>query len=311
MRQLDLVTMENITPINYLQSTSKIYGADSETLAFVLGLIKPFFLVKTRRDENDTEIILLDPFHNAAIKDLSGGQRRMLAIAAALFQNSSLLLLDEPVSGLDSVSSMKVIEFLRFIAQEHDVTILMTLHQPSGEILDAMDETMVLSKGKVVFDSRVNSIGDKRQSTPDFIHELLSGETEVKKIICDVDHETSEHNPSPFFMTERNRRESSNHFCGMKEPPHIPENDELLEPYLAKLRLWQVRPLVRRMSLEYCLKAQDVLVLPMCFLLLALGGIIDAKNPYLCKYNQTSTFNRDAILPIIPNFDFLFLPHLP
>merc|ERR1712194_44004 len=119
MRQLDLGTMENMTPIDYLHSTSKIFGADQENLDFVLDLVQPFFPIKTKRDENNVEVTQLDPFQNANIRELSGGQRRMLAIAAALFQNTNLLLLDEPLSGLDSVSSMKVIKLLKFIAQEN------------------------------------------------------------------------------------------------------------------------------------------------------------------------------------------------
>lgn len=41
----------------------------------------------------------------------------------------SLLLLDEPLSGVDSASSEKIIELLKTIAKDNSMTILMTLHQ--------------------------------------------------------------------------------------------------------------------------------------------------------------------------------------
>ncbi len=263
MRQLDLVTMENLTPLEYLSSTSKIYGAESETLEFVLGLVKPFFPVKTA--------VLLDPFHNAAIRDLSGGQRRMLAIAAALFQNSSLLLLDEPLSGLDSVSSMKVIELLTFIAKEKSVTILMTLHQPSCRILEAMNGITVLAKGRVTYDSRLESTKCnkvRRGSSIDFIHELLAGIGEV----IDLEEDLGD---SDDWMKSCSSPDS--------DPPRVKPYDRI-QSHLKKLRLWQVRPLVRRMSLDHRLKPQDILPLPICLLIVAGWASFDAKNPLIGKY---------------------------
>jgi len=273
MRQLDLGTMENMTPIDYLHSTSKIFGADQENLDFVLDLVQPFFPIKTKLDENNVEVTQLDPFQNANIRELSGGQRRMLAIAAALFQNSNLLLLDEPLSGLDSVSSMKVIKLLKFIAQENAVTVFMTLHQPSNEILDEMDGVVVLDNGKKLFDNRTDSLGDDASSA-EFIHELLRESTIgiPKK------------GDSSLWVTESTRSNVSNH----------PRNHKLqkmksqkittmttLSNYFKDFRLWQVQPLIRRLHLEHRLTPQDVLVVPFCFLILSAWGSIDATNPFV------------------------------
>ncbi len=322
MRQLDHVTMENITPVDYLHTTSKIYGADSETLEFVFGLIKPFFPVKKKKDENNVEVILLDPFHNASVKDLSGGQRRMLAIAAALFQNSSLLLLDEPLSGLDSVSSVKVIELLSFIAQENAVTVFMTLHQPSNEILDAMDTIMVLEKGKVVFDSRIDSIKQSnanRVSTADFVHELLSDVEQTKKSLLVNSQEgekgiQEEHkdepslmlaNSSPLVLTKMKstRIGPAKHLGTPRTNP--PSSRKLkrmasvkkkkkLDSYSQTLRLWQVQPLVRRINLEHRMKPQEFLILPIAYLLIAGWGSIDSTSPVLCKYSHPNNFQRNS-----------------
>ena len=59
----------------------------------------------------------------------------MISIATALFQPSSLLLLDEPFSGIDSASSDKITDLLSKIAKENFMTVLMTLHQVRFGIL--------------------------------------------------------------------------------------------------------------------------------------------------------------------------------
>lgn len=117
--------MDHMTPNDYLRTTAKIYGTDEARLNFILSLARPFFLVRKDDDNN----VILDPFNNAPIDQLSGGQRRMLSIATALFQPSSLLLLDEPLSGVDSASSQKIVELLRTIATDNSMTVLLTLHQ--------------------------------------------------------------------------------------------------------------------------------------------------------------------------------------
>ena len=375
MRQLDLVTMENITPIDYLTSTSKIYGADSETLEFVLALIRPFFPVKTTQDENDAEIILLDPFNTAAIRDLSGGQRRLLAIASALFQNTSLLLLDEPLSGLDSVSSMKVIALLNFIAKENAVTILMTLHQPSNEILKAMDGIMVLAKGKVVFDSRIDTIKDDRRSSADFIHDLLTDEivSETEEVtpklgdivkdeqdpkLGNIDEEEDDvdnfqlslaslgnfqsmanlgnfqslrilessisslgnmqySRSSLIKLKKTTKVRSAKHFSETMAPStrrlrrmKSVKNEKKLDSFTNELRLWQVQPLVRRIALEHPLKPQDILALPICFLVLSGWGSIDSQSPFLCKC-VTLTAIQAFLQLLTKNLRWLFILLLP
>jgi len=53
----------------------------------------------------------------------------MISIATALFQESRVLLLDEPLSGIDSASSEKITDLLKIIAKDKSMIVLMTLHQ--------------------------------------------------------------------------------------------------------------------------------------------------------------------------------------
>ena len=128
MRQQDR-GMENMTSNDYLHMTARVYGTSDETLNFILNLARPFFPVKTERLENGDSVISFDPFNNVPLKELSGGQRRMISIATALFQETSVLLLDEALSGLDSASSEKIIDMLKSLAKDESMIVLLTLHQ--------------------------------------------------------------------------------------------------------------------------------------------------------------------------------------
>lgn len=60
---------------------------------------------------------------------LSGGQKQRVLIAKALVNMPSLILLDEPTSGVDKESKMALYELLRHLNRQHGITILMITHE--------------------------------------------------------------------------------------------------------------------------------------------------------------------------------------
>lgn len=88
---------------------------------------------------------------------LSGGQQQRVAIARALIQEPKILLADEPVASLDPVSAGHVVDLVRHIAREEQLTVICSLHQVQLA-LDFADRVIGLQAGQVVLDEPTSNI---------------------------------------------------------------------------------------------------------------------------------------------------------
>jgi ABC-2 type transport system ATP-binding protein len=70
----------------------------------------------------------LGPYAGRRARSLSQGNRQRLGLAAALFHEPELVILDEPANGLDPAGVVEVRELLRSLALEQGVTVLMSSH---------------------------------------------------------------------------------------------------------------------------------------------------------------------------------------
>ncbi|WP_240421756.1 phosphonate ABC transporter ATP-binding protein [Paenibacillus periandrae] len=82
---------------------------------------------------------------------LSGGQKQRVGIARALAQNPKLLLCDEPIASLDPNSSTIIMDHLKSISKEMNITCLVNLHQVQVA-LKYSDRIIGIHSGKVVYD---------------------------------------------------------------------------------------------------------------------------------------------------------------
>jgi ATP-binding cassette subfamily B protein/ATP-binding cassette subfamily C protein LapB len=80
--------------------------------------------------------------------NLSGGQRQMLALARAIATMPSVMLLDEPTTGIDQMTENRIIE--RLIAFSANRTLVVATHSPS--LLRHMDRIIVVEGGKIIAD---------------------------------------------------------------------------------------------------------------------------------------------------------------
>ena len=80
-------------------------------------------------------------------KELSGGEMQRVAIARALISEPRLLLADEPTGNLDRDAGLEILEILRTLNDQHNLTIVMVTHDLA--IAEMTDRTVRLAEGLV------------------------------------------------------------------------------------------------------------------------------------------------------------------
>jgi ABC-2 type transport system ATP-binding protein len=100
------------------------------------------------------------------IKEYSGGMKRRLDLAAALVHNPRVLFLDEPTTGLDPISRVKVWDEVRRLNKELGMTIFLTT-QYLEEADQLADRIGIISKGKLVLEGTPTEL--KRRTGHDVI----------------------------------------------------------------------------------------------------------------------------------------------
>ncbi len=81
--------------------------------------------------------------------ELSGGQKRRVAIAGVLAMKPEILILDEPTAGLDPSAHRDVLELIRRIHRQEKMTILLVSHN-MGDIAKLADRVLVMNRGRLV-----------------------------------------------------------------------------------------------------------------------------------------------------------------
>jgi D-methionine transport system ATP-binding protein len=88
---------------------------------------------------------------------LSGGQRQRVALARALAAKPAVLLSDEPTSALDTETTASVLELLRKVRDELNVTILLITHELNA-VRAICDRVAVLDRGQIVEEGPVEAV---------------------------------------------------------------------------------------------------------------------------------------------------------
>ncbi len=89
--------------------------------------------------------------------ELSGGQKRRVAIAGVLAMEPRVLVLDEPTAGLDPRGRETILAQLRAYHEKHNATILLVSHSME-EVADNVKRIVVLNDGRIYMDGTVREV---------------------------------------------------------------------------------------------------------------------------------------------------------
>ncbi|MDE7082790.1 MAG: ABC transporter ATP-binding protein [Clostridia bacterium] len=133
---------------------------------------------KTRLDEI-TELLDLQEILKRPLCKLSGGQKRRIDIARALFHSPELLILDEPTTGLDPKTRKTVWGVIDKLRKEKGLTVFLTTHYME-EAAEA-DYVVILDSGKKVAEGTPHEL--KNNYANDYIR-IYSDKDEAEKLLA-------------------------------------------------------------------------------------------------------------------------------
>ena len=125
----------------------------------------------TDSDKQLIELFKLEPFLDKKLGNLSGGTKQKVNIVLTFMFDSPLIILDEPTTGLDPISLIRLKELIQ---EEKDKgkTILITSHIMSF-VEEVSDEIVFLLEGKIYFKGTISDLKNKTNQ-PDFEHAIAS-----------------------------------------------------------------------------------------------------------------------------------------
>lgn len=89
--------------------------------------------------------------------DLSGGQKRRVAIAGVLAMKPEVLILDEPTAGLDPKGRDEILDQISRLKKETGITVLLVSHS-MDDVAKYVDRIIVMNKGSVVYDDEPGEV---------------------------------------------------------------------------------------------------------------------------------------------------------
>ncbi len=107
--------------------------------------------VERRAREALTRVGLPEELYDQSPFELSGGQKRRVAIAGVLAMQPEILILDEPTAGLDPKGRREILDQIKLLQTQTHMTILLVSHSME-DVAEYVDRIIVMNQGKILFD---------------------------------------------------------------------------------------------------------------------------------------------------------------
>jgi len=126
---------------------------------------------KTEDDKKLIELFKLEPFLDKKLSTLSGGTKQKVNIVLTFMFDCPLIILDEPTTGLDPISLIRLKDLIQ-IEKQKGKTILITSHIMSF-VEEVSDEIVFLLEGQIYFKGTIRALKSKTNQ-PNFEHAIAS-----------------------------------------------------------------------------------------------------------------------------------------
>jgi len=113
--------------------------------------------IKNRAYTALKQVGLSDKFYNKSPFDLSGGQKRRVAIAGVLAMMPEIIVLDEPTAGLDPKGKTEILGLLKKLHEEEKITVVLVSHSME-DVANYVKRIIVMDKGKMMYDARPHEV---------------------------------------------------------------------------------------------------------------------------------------------------------
>ena len=94
---------------------------------------------------------LKEKYYNQSPFELSGGQKRRVAIAGVLAMEPDVLVLDEPTAGLDPKGRDEILDQIKKLHEEHHITIILVSHSME-DVAKYVGRIIVMNQGEAMYD---------------------------------------------------------------------------------------------------------------------------------------------------------------
>lgn len=118
---------------------------------------------KTRVEEALRFVDLPEKYYQALPLQLSGGQKRRVAIAGVLAMQPEYIILDEPAAGLDAAGKREIFDRIRRMSREQGIGVLLVSHSME-DLAEYADRIIVLDDGKKILDDRPAEVFAERET---------------------------------------------------------------------------------------------------------------------------------------------------
>ena len=113
--------------------------------------------VKRRAEESLRLVGLHESYYEKSPFELSGGEKRRVAIAGVLAMQPEVLILDEPTAGLDPKGRDDILDQVAYLQEERQITVVLVSHSME-DVAKYVDRIIVMNHGDAAFDGTVREV---------------------------------------------------------------------------------------------------------------------------------------------------------